>query len=739
MAATVDLSLLASKCNKDPCSYREDFLVQLRHFDALASVVEMRPGAAHAELAALVTFVGAVAGAFRDDARPAAEWAVRVLSERGVELHPSVRRALVRTLGMCRARGVLRAADTVPVYFKLLRCHDKALRRTLHGMIGGDLKRAAGGGREEQALKSGLLRLASVMMRDSDAVAVKQMLQVFVRLYRKRVWADDARLVNTLAAACFHPSGEVVQKACRFFLDSDRAVFGEDDEDEDDEDDEDGEAHEDEEDDEGENAGGGNGDHGRGAKRSSSGGGIPRKTQLADSVRTQQARRTFKLTSKKSTRKKKQFERAVARERKREARQNAGAALHEAPLSFSAIQLLNDPQEFAERLFAQLRTRHDTFANRLSLIHLVSRLIAVHELIVLAFYPYLQNYMRPSQRDVTQVLAYAAQACHRHVPPDVVEPMLRHLAYEFVSDRRSDEVMAIGLNTIREVCARVPDAMDATLLQDLVQYKRCRDKGVMMSARGLMQLFRDLRPHLLLRRDRGRPQQAQRDGAGAEDGQNADEGGEESERDGEEMEEEEEKEVEMEEEERQQCTDEGELDESSDGCDGSSADEKDDDDDEEDEEEEEEDKRDDDDDDKAKASSLAAAAGVVHHTQLSRPLEPATLESYAKRQRRTLEQRLASVHAGREDRPKYSGDPYRNRKKSGGTSNAEKERAKAGAMLKHKIRTQKRHRRACNGNAAASSSSGGGGVNVKQKGARSGGGGGRANSKKGRRKQGKRR
>ena len=37
--------------------------------------------------------------------------------------------------------------------------------------------------------------------------------------------------------------------------------------------------------------------------------------------------------------------------------------------------------------------------------------------------------------------------------------------------------MAVGLNSVREICARCPLAIDEDLLQDLAQYKNHKDKG----------------------------------------------------------------------------------------------------------------------------------------------------------------------------------------------------------------------------------------------------------------------
>ena len=66
------------------------------------------------------------------------------------------------------------------------------------------------------------------------------------------------------------------------------------------------------------------------------------------------------------------------------------------------------------------------------------------------------------------------------------------------------EVAAAGLNAIREICVRQPLAMNDTLLQDLVMYKKSKDKGVMMASKGLLGLYRQVGAEMLRKRDRGR-------------------------------------------------------------------------------------------------------------------------------------------------------------------------------------------------------------------------------------------
>merc|ERR1711988_387988 len=62
----------------------------------------------------------------------------------------------------------------------------------------------------------------------------------------------------------------------------------------------------------------------------------------------------------------------------------------------------------------------------------------------------------------------------------------------------------VGVNAIREACRRCPLAMNETLLQDLVQYKKSKNKGVSMAARSLLALYREVNPTLLKRKERGK-------------------------------------------------------------------------------------------------------------------------------------------------------------------------------------------------------------------------------------------
>ena len=206
--------------------------------------------------------------------------------------------------------------------------------------------------------------------------------------------------------------------------------------------------------------------------------------------------------NKKTKKKAKTMERAVEKVKKNEKKKKSPH-----PLNFSALHLLHDPQGFAETLFSKHLQNSKSKLNleqKLLVLQLVSRLVGLHNLTIISLYSYFIKYLTPRQPSVTSFLASLAQATHKFVPPDALEPLIQKIANEFVSEASSSEVASAGLNAIREICVRQPMAMNDTLLQDLVMYRKSKDKGTMMAAKGLLSLYREANPDLLRKRDRGK-------------------------------------------------------------------------------------------------------------------------------------------------------------------------------------------------------------------------------------------
>ncbi|XP_019377870.1 PREDICTED: protein SDA1 homolog [Gavialis gangeticus] len=291
------------------------------------------------------------------------------------------------------------------------------------------------------------------MLRDSNPTAAKISLDVMTELYKRNIW-NDAKTVNVITTACFSKVTKILVAGLKFFLGKD----------EDEKQDSDSESEDD-----------------------------------GPTARDLMVRYA---TGKKTTKHKKRLEKAMKVLKKHKKKKKPEV------FNFSAIHLIHDPQDFAEKLLKQLESSKERFEVKMMLMGLISRLVGIHELFLFNFYPFVQRFLQPHQREVTKILLFAAQASHQLVPPEIVQSVLMTIANNFVTDKNSGEVMTVGINAIKEITARCPLAMSEDLLQDLAQYKSHKDKNVMMSAKTLIHLFRSLNPQMLQKKFRGKPTEA---------------------------------------------------------------------------------------------------------------------------------------------------------------------------------------------------------------------------------------
>jgi protein SDA1 len=79
----------------------------------------------------------------------------------------------------------------------------------------------------------------------------------------------------------------------------------------------------------------------------------------------------------------------------------------------------------------------------------VSRLISMHQLQLENFYPFIQRFLQPHQKNITQILALLCDSVHALVPPDTVLEVVRAIANAFVGEGRNSDCIIIGINSIR--------------------------------------------------------------------------------------------------------------------------------------------------------------------------------------------------------------------------------------------------------------------------------------------------
>ncbi|XP_017789380.1 PREDICTED: protein SDA1 homolog [Habropoda laboriosa] len=447
-----NLPQLQNLIKRDPESYKEEFLQQHQHYKSTLEVFRLATNKFNKSLDEIVIFLARVAHCYPNVLESFPQEIIDVLQTYNTVLDNDMRLTFCKALIQLRNKSLLEPTVLLSLFFQLLRCQDKNLRQFLETHIIADIKNV-NAKQKNAKINTTLQNFMFSMLKDSNVRAAKMSADIMIELFNKNIW-NDAKTVNVIATGCFSKATKVMVACLKFFLGTDVEE---------------------------------------------------QKNEESDSDSEPNIKEVMMANRVNKKTKKREKQLAKAKQLLAKSKKKATKA---PGFNFSALHLIHDPQDFAEKLFKQLGKNNDRFEIKLITLDVISRLIGLHNLFLLNFYPYLQRFLQPHQREVTKLLQFIAQSSHELVPPDVLEPVLKTLANNFVTERNSADVMAIGLNAIREICTRCPLVMNADLLQDLARYKHYKERSVMMAARSLIGLFRISIPELLHKKDRGRPTEA---------------------------------------------------------------------------------------------------------------------------------------------------------------------------------------------------------------------------------------
>ncbi|KAK6074554.1 SDA1 domain-containing protein [Seiridium cupressi] len=453
-----DLAGLQFKIRRDPIAYEQDFLAHFQQYGS--SLDKFMAAPLSSDSGALISFreqidlIAHVANLYPEHTAGFPDELKEILTRHHAILEPELREKVVSSLVLLRRKEVIDSGYLLTTLFPILTSTpSKTLRSLLFTKIVSELRSSNTKSVNHKLNRTMQTVLYNLVTSDRDSPKALWAVKLTRELWKRQVWTD-AKPVDVMREACLSSNEKVVVSAVRFFLGGDKEREELEDDDSEDE-----------------------------------------------NVDVRKVKHQIGI-NKKTKKKAKALEKAVDKVKRQEKKKNAPH-----PLNFSALHLLHDPQGFAEILFhkhLQSSKARLSLDSKLQILQLVTRLVGLHKLTVIELYSWFIKYLTPKQQSATSFLASLAQATHDHIPPDVLEPLLDKIANEFVSEAAAAEVCAAGVNAIREICARQPLAMGDTLLQDLVQYRKSKDKGVAMAARGLLSLYREKGAELLARKDRGK-------------------------------------------------------------------------------------------------------------------------------------------------------------------------------------------------------------------------------------------
>ncbi|EDN91442.1 hypothetical protein SS1G_00845 [Sclerotinia sclerotiorum 1980 UF-70] len=421
-----DLPNLQYKVRRDPKSYAEDFLNQYGQYQSQRDIFMSSPSTATSggivSFHDLIDFVAHCSDCFPEDTAEFPEDLKQILTLHHAELESELREKIVGSLVLLRRKEVIDSANLLNTLFPILvATPSKTLRTLLFQKILSDLRTSNSKSINHRLNRTMQTALFNLLTSDRTSSKGIWAVKITRELWKRQIWTD-AKAVEIMKEASLSDNEKVIGGGVRFFL-----------------------------------------------------GGDKEREEMEDESSDEEAIDIGKLKhqvgiNKKTKKKTKSLEKAVEKVRRKEKKSKAPH-----PLNFSALHLLHDPQGFAESLFSKHLQNSKSKLNleqKLIVLQLVSRLVGLHKLTVISLYSYFTKYLTPRQPSVTSFLASLAQATHNLVPPDALEPLVQKIANEFVSEASASEVAASGLNAIREICVRQPLAMNDTLLQDLIMYRK---------------------------------------------------------------------------------------------------------------------------------------------------------------------------------------------------------------------------------------------------------------------------
>ena len=299
------------------------------------------------------------------------------------------------------------------------------------------------------------------MLKSNDLELVRRSVNILICLCQKRIW-NGQRTVNQLASVLLCPDMKCAASACHFFLGNKVKVAKEIAEDSDATDEE------------------------------------------VEKAKELQKQAGLKMGQKKTRGNMKRLKKGQKNAAKLLKKRDGISSAFDSISNFHAIDNIHDPHTLVDKMLKRVGKTGDPFSFRLVMLSLLCRIIARHHMIVVNIFPLLQRWLNPHQRQVTQVLACLAQACHELVPPEELAVVVKHIMEMFVTDSLAPAVCSIGINSIREICVRQPLALNEEQLAEIVLFKKNKDKGVAAASRAMMNLYRDVNPAMLHQSLRGR-------------------------------------------------------------------------------------------------------------------------------------------------------------------------------------------------------------------------------------------
>ena len=427
------------RVKRDKESYKEEFLKILKKFEEQFNIFLFNPSRKIKGFKELLMFFAHLSHLFKEETAFIPKGLCKIISENYLTIPHEVRLTIVDSLSIMCKSGILSLLEVIPLFFNLMRCQDKILRKRLTDYIISSLTKVNEKHKNVNINKN-IQNFCEKLLEDSNKKLARKTLNIIVNLYQKKIW-NDSRTINMLANIAVNAKDiKISSAACKFFLSEYDTEQGDSSDEEDLEE-------------------------------------LKNKYKLLG--------KGYSQKTKKRKAKLKQLMKSIERKEERNKKIKTNT-------NFLPIDQLNDPYTFAEKLFHIMSSvQSGNFSHKLIILRLLGRILGRHRLIINNFFNSMIPLIKAEQKDLNIILASIIEATHDQIPPIELESLIKKLFDFFISDVLPPQQITLGLHTLYGIMERCPYCINEEYFNICEELRNYKNKSVANAARAVCNLYKE--------------------------------------------------------------------------------------------------------------------------------------------------------------------------------------------------------------------------------------------------------
>ena len=211
------LPVYQDRIKRDKETYTEEFLKVLKKFEEQFNIFLFDPSRKIKGFKELLMFFAHLSSLFKEQTAFIPKGLCKIISENYLTIPHEIRLTIVDCLSiMCKA-NILSPLEVIPLFFNLMRCQDKILRKRLTDYIVSSLTKINEKHKNININKN-IQNFCEKLLEDPNKKLARKTLNIIINLYQKRIW-NDSRTINILANIAVNAKDiKISSAACKFFL-----------------------------------------------------------------------------------------------------------------------------------------------------------------------------------------------------------------------------------------------------------------------------------------------------------------------------------------------------------------------------------------------------------------------------------------------------------------------------------------------------------------------------------------